>query len=225
MRFAMMFLSSGLLVASGLAAQPAPDVAQVAGQSEAVDVGTPPAARTTEAPAQISDDAESTPAEAQLTSARASHQQTMQLSKDGRSAQAPEGLSRPAEGRTAVVERVTGTDRCDPAIPKEKQSEVCKKVIETRADEYQRPDPTELSPEQKLLLAEQWGPGAVDAAEAANRLAKSGSADNSMDSLGVASIVLNQNQTDQEPEKKDDSAVDAATQAIIQAITQTPPQN
>jgi hypothetical protein len=213
-------------VATAAAAQPASDVSQIAGQSPAVDVGTPPAARTTEAPAQISNDAESTAAEAQLTSARASHQQTTQLSSGAPSAQASEPLSRPSEGRTAAVERVGGTDRCDPAVAKEKQSSECKKVIETRADEYQRPSPTELSPEQKLLLAQRWGPGAADAAEAANRLAKSGSPDNSMDSLGVASIVLNQRApADQEPEKKEDPAVDSATQAIIQLITQTPPQN
>jgi len=223
MRFAAILLS--VLPASVAVAQPAPDVPQVADQSEAVDVGTPAASRTSEAPTQISDNADSMAAEAQLTSARASHQQTTQLTSGAPSAQASEALSHPAEGRTAAVERVAGKDRCDPAIPKDKQSDECQRIIETRADDYQRPSPTELSPEQKLLLAQQWGPGAADAAEAADRLAKAGSADKSTDSLGIASIVLQQSQPAQQDDKKqeEDPATNPAVQAIIQLVTQTPP--
>ena len=223
MRFAAILLFS-TLPASVAVAQPAPDVPQVADPSEAVDLGTPPASRPFEAPTQISDDAESIAAETQLTSARASHQQTPQLTNGAPTAQAPEALSHPAEGRTAAVERVAGKDRCDPAIPKEKQSDECERIIENRADEYQRPSPTELSPEQKLLLAQQWGPGAADAAEAANRLARAGSPDKSTDSLGIASIVLQQSQPTVPDDKKqeEDPANNPAVQAIIQLVTQTP---
>lgn len=217
----VIFLSSAAL------AQPGPGAAQSAVPSPAVDVGTPRPVQTSEAPPQISSDAESTTAEAQVTSDRASHQQTEQLSRGTPSAQAPDSLSRPAQGRTGAIEAVTGTDRCDPAAPKNKASEICRKVIESRADEYARPAPAELSPEQKLLLAQQWGVNAADALDAANRLAKSGSPDDSTDSLGVASIVLQQSPpTAPDEKKKDDNpATNAAVDAIVQAITQAPPQN
>lgn len=208
-------------------AQPAPDT-QKSDDAPPAGAAASQAAQTTDAPDQISTAAESTPVEAQLTSDRASHQQPVaQLSTATPSAQPPEPLSRPAEGRTAAVEAVTGADRCDPAIPKDKQSDVCQKVIESRADEYTRPAATELSPEQKLLLAQQWGTNAADALDAANRLARSGTPDNSSDALGVASIVLQQSQSPAPDDKKkdDNPATDAAVQAIVQALTQAPPQN
>ena len=129
-----------------------------------------------------------------------------------------------SEGRTAAIERVEGADRCDPAVAKEKQSDECKKVIESRADEYARRERPELSPEQRLLIDQRWGRGAADVAEATRRLATSGEPDESSESFGIASIVLQQSQPAQEPEKKaEDSADNAAVQAIIQLVTQTPP--
>jgi hypothetical protein len=223
MRLAALLIGSAFLSVAALA-QPAPDADP--DPSQQVNVETPVPPPNTDAPAQISSNSDSTAAEAQLTSARSSAQAPRQLSAGPRNVQPPAPLSAPAEGRTAAVERVNGTDRCDPAVPKEKQSELCRKVIESRADEYGRPAPTELSPEQKLLLAQQWGPNSVDAVDAANKLAKSGSPDESTDSLGVASIVLQHSQPAPDEKKPDDSpANDAAVQAIIQAITQAPPQN
>ena len=75
---------------------------------------------------------------------------TRQLS-DGRSAEASEPLSRPADGRGVPTARVVGQDRCDPSagnagVP------VCVRPIETRARDYARPDPLVLSPEQRLLV-------------------------------------------------------------------------
>ena len=220
MRLAARLFPMALLAGTSATAQPAD---QVGGQSPAVDVGTPPPTRSTEAPPQISANSDSTAAEMQLTSARASHQPTAQLSNGGPNADAPEGLSHPAEGRTAAIERVNGTDRCDPAVPREKRTEECRKVIESRADDYARPAPTELSPEQKLLIAREWGPGAAEAA--ANRLAKSGSAEGTADSLGIAAIVLRQAQpAKQDDQKQEDDAASTnpAVQAIIQILTQTP---
>jgi hypothetical protein len=223
-RSTAILLSIAFAPAGAAIAQPAPDVPPAADRSELVDVGTPAATRTTDAPTQISTGAESSPAEAQLTSARASHQETRQLSTGPRSAQAPEALSRPSDGRTAAIERVEGADRCDPAVPKEKQSDECRKVIESRADEYARRERPELSPEQRLLIDQRWGPGAADVAEATRRLATSGEPGESSESLGIASIVLQQSQPAQEPEKKaEDPADNAAVQAIIQLVTQTPP--
>ena len=234
-RSAALLISIAFAPASWAIAQPAPDVPPAADRSELVDVGTPAAPRTTDAPTQISTNAESSPAEAQLTNARASHQDTRQLSTAPRSAQAPEALSRPSEGRTAAIERVEGADRCDPAVAKEKQSNECKKVIESRADEYARRERPELSPEQRLLIDQRWGRGAAtagpgrafppaDVAEATRRLATSGEPDESSESFGIASIVLQQSQPAQEPEKKaEDPADNAAVQAIIQLVTQAPP--
>ena len=68
-----------------------------------------------------------------------------------RSARAPESSSRPADGRTGVVARVEGRDRCD-AAEAEEQAANCDRVIETRSAEFVRPDPTILSPEQRLLV-------------------------------------------------------------------------
>lgn len=225
MRASTLLATLAFMSAAALA-QPAPD-AQKSGEAPPADAGASRAAQTTDAPEQISTAAESTPAEAQLTNDRASHQQPAQLSTAAPSAQPPESLSRPVEGRTATVEPVTGADRCDPAIPKDKQSDLCRKVIESRADEYGRPAATELSPEQKLLLAQQWGTNAADALDAANRLARSGTPDNSSDALGVASIVLQQSQPPAPDDKKkdDNPATDATVQAIVQALTQAPPQN
>src|SRR3546814_10365041 len=61
---------------------------------------------------------------------------------------------RPSDGRTGAVTPVTGEDRCDAAKQdKDKaRQEACAKVIETRAAEFTRPDPTILSPEQRLLV-------------------------------------------------------------------------
>jgi len=222
-RLAAILLSSALAAGTAALAQPTSNVAQVTDRSDSIEVGTQPATPTTDAPSQISTAAESSPAETQLTSARASHQQTTQLSTEPRTAQAPEGLSRPSEGRTAAVERVEGSDRCDAAVPKDKQTDVCKKVIESRADDYARSQPPELSPEQRLLIDQQWGPGAADVADATRRLAKAGAPDTSDESLGIASIVLQQSQPPAEPDKKDeDPANNAAVQAIIQLVTQTP---
>jgi hypothetical protein len=218
------FLIGAALLSGGALAQPAPDAGR--DQSQQLDVEPSPPPPSTEAPTQISNGADSRAAEAQLTSARAAPQEPNQVSAEPRNVQPPTPLSRPSEGRTGAVERVAGTDRCDPAVPREKQSDLCRKVIESRADEYTRPAPTEMSPEQKLLLAQQWGPKAADALDAANRLAKSGSPDDSTDSLGVASIVLQQSQPAPDDKKKEDNAAtDPAVQAILQAITQAPPQN
>jgi hypothetical protein len=212
MRWLASFAAAAFLMSGGALAQPM-----------SIDVASIPPAAQAEAPTQISASTDSTTSESQLTSARASHQEPRQLSTGPRDAQAPQSLSRPADGRTAAVERVVGTDRCDPAMPNEKPSDTCRKVIETRADDYARPKPTELSPEQRLLLDQQYGPGAADIAEATNRLATSGQAGNSTASQGIASIVLQQSAPQsQEPQKKDDPTTDASVQAVIQMLNQGP---
>lgn len=222
MRLLASLTATGLLVAGAALAQPTAGIPQVSDPSQSVGVEPPAPANSAQAPAQISSDSESGAAETQLTSARASKQQPTQLSTGPRSAQAPTNLSRPAEGRTAVVERVAGTDRCDPAVAKEKQTDACKQVIETRADDYARPQPPELSPEQRLLLDQQFQGAGEVISDATHRLATTGQSDSSTESMGIASIVLQQSEAQKQPDKQNDPTADAAVQAIIQLMNQTP---
>ncbi len=83
-----------------------------------------------------------------------------QVSTDARSARAPTGISRPIDGRiggAGTVERVTGEDRCALGAPGDAagggdRPRVCDRVIETRADQFARPERPILSPEQRLLI-------------------------------------------------------------------------
>lgn len=220
-----------LLVSGGLGAgtaspawsQPTPDVAQISNAPASVAVD--PVAQATEAapPAQISRTADSVAGEQQLTTDRASRQQPSQVSRGTRSSEASQPLSRPSEGRTAAVDKVQGDDRCDPAIPAAKRPARCKQVIEARADEFTKSDPTELSPEQKLLLRKEREAAGDDVADATKRLARSGATNDSLTAMGIASIVLNQQQQ-RKDEKPDDPEAEAATEAIINFLSLTPPQ-
>jgi hypothetical protein len=213
-----------LTAASAAAGQVSPNVQQVSDADNSVIVEPLPRSSTGEVTAQLSNTRDSTAPEVQLTNVGSSHDQPAQLTKGPPSAQGSQPLSRPAEGRTAAIERVEGADRCDAALPSAKQSDECKRVIESRADDYTRPPPTRLSPEQKLLLDQQLQTAGEDVAGATRRLAASGQSDNSIESLAVASIVLGQNQPEPQPEKEQDPAVDAAAQAVLQILSITPPQ-
>jgi len=176
---------------------------------------------TTAAPAQLSRTTESRPVEAQLTLADRKHQATSQVASTVPTAQAPEPLSTPQQGRTAAVQRVGGKDRCDSAIPKDKRSADCNRVIEARAGDYERPAPTQLSPEQKLLLDQQLRAAGDGIANATQRLANSGKTSDSIEAMGVASVILDQ--ATQQPKAKDqDPQNEAATQAVIDFVTQMP---
>jgi hypothetical protein len=100
-------------------------------------------------------------------------------------------------------------------------------VIETRSAEFVRPDPTRLSPEQRLIVEQRLRESPI---ETTRRLAKEGDAD-SFEALGVASIVLNQPQAPPERRPEDpaeDPALDAAAEAVLAIIGQgasvTPPE-
>lgn len=99
-------------------------------------------------------------------------------------------------------------------------------MIESRADDYSRPSPTQLSPEQKLMLNQQLQAAGDDVAGATRRLASSGETDNSIESLGIAAIVLGQDQPQQKPVKVEEPAADPAVQAVLQILSSIPlPQN
>jgi hypothetical protein len=204
------------------AAQDRTDISQVSTGPVLVaasDQAPPP---TSEAPSQLSTGSDSRPAETQLTSAGISRQQPSQVATRSKDPQASEPISTPAQGRTAAVERVNGRDRCDPSEGKDKTSAECKKVIENRAAEYRRAPPTELSPEQKLLIDQQLRANA----NAAQQLAHSGDPENNAEAMGIASLVLSQNKEPDAPDKKQtDAQSDAAVQAIISAVQGGSPQD
>lgn len=221
-------LAAALVAASGTASAQvsstnSPDIPQVSGTDDSVSVEPVAQARAAGATTQLSNQSDSMAAEAQLTTVKSSNGQPTQLTHGPKSAQPPQALSRVAEGRTGAIERVEGSDRCDPKLPKERNPTDCSRVIETRAGDYDRPSPTQLSPEQRLLLDQQLQTAGDDVADATRRLASSGHTDNSIESLGIASIVLGQDQPQQKPVKADDPAADAATQAVLQILSSLPP--
>jgi hypothetical protein len=195
------------------------------------DVATPLGTATlVDAPVQqLSSANERDSAPTQLTDAERDAKAPQQLYRGGPTAQPPQALSRRSEGRTGAVDRVEGEDACDPADEAEK-AQVCDRVIETRAAEFVRPDPTTLSPEQRLLIQQRLREDPTSGANAARRLARDGDAD-SLQGLGVASIVLNRPPAPSE-EKPTDPAKDAAAEAaaLVTAIINqtgssgTPPQ-
>lgn len=75
---------------------------------------------------------------------------TTQLHPADKTAEAPEALSKRAEGRQTKVSEVEGQDRCDDPDLSDELREYCAHVIETRAEEFVRPDPLSLTEEQKL---------------------------------------------------------------------------
>jgi hypothetical protein len=126
-------------------------------------------------------------------------------------------LSSPSAGRTGAIEAVAGKDRCDPAIISAKRTTVCKEVIESRAGEFARPNATQLSPEQRLLLTRELQGAGQNVANATHRLAESGETDDQLE-MGIAATVLQQNKPPSKPDTETDPKIDAATQAIINAI-------
>lgn len=173
-------------------------------------------------PPQLSSRGEGAPGQAQLTSAAQSGEQPSQLSTAPRNAEPPHPLSTPEEGRTAAVARVEGKDRCDPANVEDRKRPECKHVIETRSADYARPSPTELSPEQRLMIDQQLL-AREDLSTATRRLADSGNP-NTIEGMGVASIVLDQGQAKQPKKPEDDPRTAAAIQAVLGALTVQPPQ-
>lgn len=208
---------------AALCAQDRTDIAQIPEAASADPVmPAEPAQATSEAPAQISAAQDSGPEQVQLTAAATSLDEPSQVARRSRNPQPPEPLSIPAQGRTAAIDPVTGHDHCDPAEGSEKGSLKCKSVIENRAAEFRKPPTTQLSPEQKLMIDQQ-----LRAEESASqRLAQSGKSQNNLDSMGIASVVLNQRNTgDEEKKAKQDEQSQAAVQALITVLQSTPPPN
>jgi hypothetical protein len=212
-----------LLIGSWPAAAAAQDRTDIAQIPAVAGVAIPPAESSEpagDAPAQLSNDEDSRPDQAQLTAVAASPQQPSQVASRSRDPQAAEPLSSPEQGRTAAIDPVSGRDKCDPADGTEKATVQCKKVIENRAAEYRRPPPTRLSPEQKLMIDQQ-----LRAEEdATQRLVQSGDSGNNLESMGIASVVLDRQNREEEAKKDEqDQQNQAAMQALVNVLQATPP--
>ena len=170
---------------------------------------------------QLTSGSESEPAEPQLTREHRSPQAT-QLSARTKATQSPQPISKPADGRRAAVDIVEGEDRCDPAREDRSRRRRCADVIENRAAEFSRPAPTELSPEQRLLLDQEMREGALDTRSATRRLATTGQPDNSLEALGVASIALQATSNQAKKDEKEDAAKAAEAEAIVNAVINQP---
>lgn len=169
---------------------------------------------------QLSSGGELEPRADQLTSERLPRPQ-QQVYRGGRTAQPSDPLSRPYEGRTGTVVHVEGEDRCDAAEGEAGRPAACDQVIETRAAEFQRPDPATLSAEQRLL-AEQQTRERGSAQTAARRLAMGSADPDSLEEQAIASMVLPEPAVPVE-ERPAEESLSAEAAAIIQAIV-APPQ-
>lgn len=174
-------------------------------------------------PSQISRTGDTAPA-AQLTGERGTRPQR-QLNSSGRTAAAPEALSRPADGRTGTVVRVEGQDRCDPAEA-DSNDRVCQRVIETRAAEFARPAQGVLSAEQRLLIDQQLREQPANSRTAVRRLGEAGGDPESIEEQGVASIALKPPNAPSRPDPSENPErpeLDPAVQAILGIIGVQPP--
>lgn len=148
-----------------------------------------------------------------------------QLAPEERSARAFEPLSNPGQSRPAGTERLAGKDACDPgrdgAMP-----DICDRPIETRAQQFARPDPTKLSPEQRLLVDQRLRESA-SVLLATRRPADWADMPDNKDAQAVASAVLDRPGTmPAEPIAPESAeAIDALVRAIqVQPGTTAPPQ-
>lgn len=205
------------------AADPSPVIEQIASGRKEI-LAPPPTARTTSAPPQLTKEAPGVSPAPQLTKERGTNALSAQVYRGPRTAEPAQSLSRPADGRTAAVERVGGKDRCDPAETKAPSNNSCSKVIETRAAEFARPDPAILSPEQRILMEQQLRERSASISGASRRLATTGDGANTMAGQEVASIVLGRSSDaadkKEKPEESPQLSEEAA--AIVNAIVNQP---
>ncbi len=236
LRFGVLVLGAALAVpavaqdtASGVEQIGAPagqivDTSQVSRASRAIDLPQR-IERETAPPSQLSSQGESTPATRQLTRGGESTGSAPQLYRGGPTAQPSIPLSSPSEGRTAAVTRVQGEDRCDPRADRSAAGADCRRVIETRAAEFAAPEPTRLSPEQRLLGEQRMmSVGTVQAA--AQRLATNAANPDAIEDQSIASVVLG-SAPPPAPGRPDEEPADgnsAAIEAIVSAVVNPAPQ-
>jgi hypothetical protein len=179
---------------------------------------------TGEAPAQISSKRQSRSTSQQLVSGPPSAASGQQLSNAKPSAQPPAPLSSRSDGRPNPTERLAGNDRCDPQDGTESRDAKCAQIIEKRASAFKGSEAPQLSPEEKILL-EQSELERKSYEAAARRLATSGDDSDSLETQGVAFVVLRP-PAREEQEKPEDkpTEVEAAAAGLVEAILNPAPQ-
>ncbi len=194
-----------------------PDDARLPAQSQIASPGRDRLATSDVDPATRADPATPVP---QLSDRR-DRRGPVQLYRGGRTAQPSDPLSTPSQGRTSAVARVEGDDACDPARAEEREDARCARVIETRSAEFTPPEPTPLSPEQRLLVENR-----LRNSDATRRLANSGSAD-TLGDQAIASVALDAARPPDPaaPEEDPTQGLDPAVAAMVEAIARqvTPP--
>lgn len=148
-----------------------------------------------------------------------------QLAPEERSARASEPLSNPGQSRPSATERLAGKDACDPGRDGP-TPDVCDRPIETRAQQFARPDPTKLSPEQRLLVDQRLRESA-SVLLATRRPADWADMPDNKDAQAVASAVLDPPGVAREEPVAPESAeaIEALVRAIqVQPGTTAPPQ-
>jgi len=125
----------------------------------------------------------------QLTDPANSTTASRQLSDGKRSANAAAPLSSPAQGKPEGVVRLEGNDRCDPDSP-QANTPACAHAIEKRAAEFTRPSPTELTPEQRLLIRQNATASEPTIQSTLRRIGRNDVDADDPDAQSVASIVL-----------------------------------
>lgn len=214
-------LLAALLAATGAKAQDSTDVQQLTTAQGQPIHGSQPAQDKSETPAQVSGQNDRQKQPPQLTAKSGSKQQPSQVATGPRNAEPPQPLSTPEQGRTAAIDRVDGDDRCDPASDEDKQSAKCRDIIENRAAEFERRR-AQMSPEQRLLIDQQIRNAGETIADATRRLARSGQ-DDSLEAMGVASIVLYQ-PPPEKPDEEKNPGDKATAEAIANFLNVPPPQ-
>lgn len=150
--------------------------------------------------------------------------QPPQVSAPGKTAQPSDPLTSRAEGKITRVFPVEGNDRCDNVAEDGKLEEICLNVIETRAAEFVRADPTALSPEQKLLTEQPKTAENRSLNLATRRLANDGLPLSAIEQ-GVAATVYDarRGQGEEQSSAPSEEAA-AAISAVLGAIAGAPGQ-
>jgi hypothetical protein len=166
--------------------------------------------------AQVASDVPEASNALQLTRKHASGRTPAQVSLGRRSAEPAPPLSRPSDGRSAAIERVSGDDRCD-SSRRQEPTAACAAVIEDRAAEYARREAPTLSPEQRILIEQRRPSGPNDVKAEARRLSATGTGSELPELQGIASIVLRSGTGGAEPAPTDRAGA-ARTDAIVKAV-------
>ena len=149
-----------------------------------------------------------------------------QLSKAGAAPdESAAAVSSTAESRPQGVQRLGGTDRCDPQLGDAALAR-CRQILELRAQEFHAPAPPQLSAEEQLLAEQQANrdEGAVRSPEARLRLASRDDPDATLTSNQELATLYLDKQSPPPTPTPDQAApqLDASLAQILQGLQISP---